>query len=90
MARNQRRPLLHGLVLALIAFGVFSSVFVSKAFPLDLDRGTIAGLSLPSVGVSTPDVPVLTAAVLPDTIAREEFEDGLLVISGEATAEPTS
>ena len=80
--------MLHGLVLALIAFGVFSSVFVSKAFPLDLDRGTIAGLSLPSVGVSTLDVPVLTADVLPDTIAREEFEDGLLVISGEATAEP--
>ena len=84
MSRNQRRPVLHALVLALIAFGVFSSVFVSKVFPLDLDHGPIAGLSLPSVGVSAPDVPVLTAGVLPDTIAREEFEDGLAVISGEA------
>ena len=79
--------MLHGLVLALIAFGVFSSIFVPKAFPLDLDHGPIAGLSLPSVGVSAPDVPVLTADVLPDTIAREEFEDGLLVVAGEAPAE---
>lgn len=76
--------MLHALVLALIAFGVFSSVFVSKVFPLDLDHGPIAGLSLPSVGVSAPDVPVLTAGVLPGTIAREEFEEGLAVIAGEA------
>lgn len=89
-ARGRRRPLLHGLILALIAFGVFSSVFVSKTFPLQLDDPTpITGLSLPSVGAPAPEEPVLTSSALPDTVRRGEAKHVLAAPTEEPTATAT-
>ena len=91
LAREQRRPILHALVLALIAFALFSSVFVSKTFPFQLrDSAPIAGLSLPGIGASPREEPVLTSAVLPETMRREELVQALAITisqpAGEAVA----
>jgi murein DD-endopeptidase MepM/ murein hydrolase activator NlpD len=52
---------------------VFSSVFVSKTFPLQLDDpASITGLSLPSVGAPAPEEAVLTASAIPGTVRRGE------------------
>lgn len=74
VARERRRPVLHALVLALLAFGLFSSLFVSKTLPFQLERtASISGLTLPGTGVSMREEP-LTASVLPETVRREELE----------------
>ncbi len=79
------RPLLHGFILALIAFAVLSSVFVSKAFPFQLERsGPITDLSLPSAGASPPEEPVLVAGAVPDTMRRQDLE-AFMVAAAEAS-----
>ena len=89
LARERRRPVLHGLVLALILFGALSSLFVSKTFPFALDNGVpITGLSLPSLGVSRPSQPVLTSDVLTSTVRREDMSQALAAYAGEADARP--
>jgi murein DD-endopeptidase MepM/ murein hydrolase activator NlpD len=84
LARNQRRPVLHGLLLGLIAVGVLSSVFVSQAFPFESSEPSfsISGLSLPSVEVAQPVDAVITASAMPDTVSRAEFEGQLARLSG--------
>ncbi|MEX1255067.1 MAG: M23 family metallopeptidase [Dehalococcoidia bacterium] len=100
MARR-RRPLLHGFVLGLIAFGVFSSVFVSKTFPFQLDNSaTVTNLSLPSLGAAPPEEAVLTSGIVPDTMRRQDLERYVAAVSGTelppapgaeaATAAPTA
>jgi murein DD-endopeptidase MepM/ murein hydrolase activator NlpD len=72
---THRRPLLHGFVLGLIAFGVFSSIFVSKTFPFQANDGTpVTNLSLPSLGAAPPEEPVLTSGVVMDTMSRQDLE----------------
>ncbi len=89
-ARRRRRPLLHGLVLGLICFGVFSSLFVSKTFPLQLEgEAPIAGLTLPSVGAQAAEEPVLTASVLPGTVRRGEEEEAVQATTADPTATET-
>ncbi len=74
VARERRRPVLHALVLALIAFGLFSSLFVSKTLPFQLERtASITGLTLPGTGVSMREEPLM-ASVLPETVRRQELE----------------
>lgn len=86
-------------MLALIAFGVVSSVFVSKTFPFQLQSAdvAIADLSLPSVSIEAPPDPVLTAEVMPSTLNSEEYGDALLAFgdgrqganaTATSTAEP--
>ncbi len=90
-ARRRRRPLLHGLVLGLICFGVFSSLFVSKTFPSQLKGDApIAGLSLPSVGAQAVEEPVLTSSALPGTVRRGEAEEAVSGAREEPTATPSS
>lgn len=75
VARQRQRPVLHALVLALIAFGLFSSLFVSKTLPFQLERtASITGLTLPGTGVSMREEP-LRASVLPETVRRQELEE---------------
>ncbi len=75
VARERRRPVLHALVLALIAVGLFSALFVPKTFPFQLERtAPITGLTLPGTGVTMREEP-LTASVLPDTVRRQELEE---------------
>ena len=75
-------------MLALIATGLFSSYFLSQSFPFHLQRGApISGLSLPGLGSSPHEEPVLTSGVLPDTVRRVELEDEVMAAltgTGEA------
>jgi murein DD-endopeptidase MepM/ murein hydrolase activator NlpD len=89
-ARRRRRPLLHGLILGLIAVGALLTFYFPQA--LTADGGdpafaSVSGLAVPSIGVSRQDEPVLTSSVLTDTVRRDEMEDGLNVLAGE-TATP--
>lgn len=86
IARVQRRSLLHLLLLSLILAGAFLSVFYSQAFPFQVQSSVaITGLSLPSIGASpNAEEPVLTSAVLPRTIRRDEQADALQALSGVA------
>jgi len=91
LARERRRPVLHGVVLALILFGALSSLFVSKTFPFALDNGVpITGLSLPNLGVARPAEPVLTSDVLTSTVRRDDVIEAMLAYAGEATVEPAA
>lgn len=87
VARERRRPVLHALVLALIAFGLFSALFVPKTLPFQLERtASISGLTLPGTGVSMREEP-LTASVLPDTVRRQELEAAFVVTLTEPALE---
>lgn len=46
----------------------------------------ISGLSVPSIGVSRQDEPVLTSSVLSDTVRRDELDEGLRAMAGETPA----
>jgi len=82
LARDRRRPLLHAIILAIIAFGVFSSVFVSKTFPFQLSENvSISGLSLPSLGGPASQEAVLTSGALPDTVGRADMERALRALA---------
>jgi murein DD-endopeptidase MepM/ murein hydrolase activator NlpD len=79
--------MLHGLILGLILFGAFLSFFASNTFSFQLDdTAPITGLSLPGIGVSRSEEPVLTSAVLPETVRGEDMEEGLLATSGQPVA----
>jgi murein DD-endopeptidase MepM/ murein hydrolase activator NlpD len=88
---QRRRPLLHGFVLAPIAFGVLSSVFVSKAFPFQADNANaVTSLSLPSLGAVPPEEAVLTSGVVRDTMRRQDLERYVAAVSGtELPATPS-
>jgi murein DD-endopeptidase MepM/ murein hydrolase activator NlpD len=90
MARR-RRPLLHGFVLGLIAFAVFSSIFVSKTFPFQLDNSaTVTNISLPSLGAAPPEEAVLTSGIVSDTMRRQDFERYVAAVSGTEVPAPAS
>lgn len=86
LARERRRPMLHGLVLGLILFGAFASLFASRAFQLN-DSAAITGLSLPGLSAARSEEPVLTSAVLPNTVRRKELAEGLLAYAGQTAPE---
>lgn len=86
LARERRRPMLHGLVLGLILFGAFASLFASRAFQLN-DSAVITGLSLPGLSAARSEEPVLTSAVLPGTVRRKELAEGLLAYAGQPAPE---
>lgn len=76
--------------MGIIALGVLSSIFVSKTFPFQTEHSNpIAGLSLPSVAVVEPEDPVLTSAVLPQTVERGQVEAALGISSGDGSAQVT-
>ena len=84
IARERRRPVLHVVVLGLIALGAAFSFFFSH-FPFDVhSSAAVTGLSMPGIGAVPSDQPVLTSNVIPDTVHRDELEEGLRVISGQA------
>src|SRR3990172_4846270 len=88
LARQRQRPMLHGLVFALILFGAFSSIFISKTFPFQLNESApVAGLSLPRFGAAAREQPVLTSDALPVTVRREEMSRALRAFAGEAVGD---
>lgn len=77
---------MHGLVLVLMVAGVCFSFLLSQGFPFQLERSvTVSGLSVPGVGASATGDPVLTSNVLPDTVRRDELQDGLNALSGNGS-----
>ncbi len=81
-ARGRRRPLLHGLVLGLIALGVCFSVFFSRTFPFDFGQSSATnGLSVPGIGAAPADQQVLTSNVLPKTV-RSTQGDNTVTVAG--------
>ena len=91
LARERRRPLLHGVVLAVILTAAFASLFLSKSFTFEASTGVaIKGLSLPSIGAVPASEPVLVSPALPDTIRREEVASAVeaLVNGGEVAGSP--
>ena len=84
-ARARRRPVLHGLMLGLIALGVVCSVLVSRTFPFGRDDGaTITGLALPNIGASSSADQVLVSSVLPSTVRREQTAQALSALADPA------
>ena len=78
--------MMHGLVLGLMGAGVCFSFFLSQGFPFELERTVaVSGLSVPGTGAAATNEPVLTSDVLPDTVRRDELEDGLGVLSGDVS-----
>ena len=82
LARERRRPIVHGVVLALILTAAFTSLFLSKSFSFEASSGVpITGLSLPSIGASPASDPVLAAPALPGTVRREDVGPALSLIA---------
>jgi murein DD-endopeptidase MepM/ murein hydrolase activator NlpD len=62
------------------------SFFLSQGFPFQLERSVaVSGLSVPGTGAAATGDPVLTSDVLPDTVRRDELEDGLNALTGNAS-----
>jgi murein DD-endopeptidase MepM/ murein hydrolase activator NlpD len=90
IARGRRRPMLHFIVLGLMATGAAFS-FLFSQFPFEVhSSAAVTGLSMPGIGAVPTEQPVLTSSVIPDTLRRDELEEGLRVINGEAPAIDTS
>ncbi len=87
LARERRRPLIHGVVLAVILTAAFASLFLSKTFTFEASVGvSIRGLSLPSIGAVPASEPVLVSPALPDTIRREEVAPALEALANGGVA----
>jgi murein DD-endopeptidase MepM/ murein hydrolase activator NlpD len=62
---------------------------VPTALPFHGNESTVlAGLSIPSIGVSRADGPVLTSSVMTNTVRQSEMDQGLRQLAGE-TVTPT-
>ena len=91
LARERRRPLIHGVVLAVILTAAFASLFLSKSFTFEANSGvSIKGLSLPSIGAGPASEPVLVSPALPSTVRREEVAPALQALAngGEVAGSP--
>ncbi len=87
-ARKRQRPLLHGAVLGLIGVGVLLAFYFPTALSLHSEeQASISGLSIPNIGVSRQDAPILASSGVTDTVRRDELERGLDALAGE-TAMP--
>jgi murein DD-endopeptidase MepM/ murein hydrolase activator NlpD len=82
--------MLHGVVLGVISISALVTFFFPKAASFYQDEpAQVSGLSVPAIGGSQDEGPVLTSSVLTTTIDRDEQEDGLLALSGQPpTAQP--
>jgi len=80
---------LHGVVLGLISVGVLLTFFFPKALSFhDNQTATISGLSVPNIGVSRQDEPILASSAVTNTVSQDDLERGLNALAGE-TATPT-
>ena len=69
--------------------GVLLAVYFPTALSFhENDTASISGLSIPNIGVSRQDEPILASVVTTDTVRRAELEDGLSALAGEKTATP--
>jgi murein DD-endopeptidase MepM/ murein hydrolase activator NlpD len=86
---GRRRPVLHGVVLGVVALAASLSFFASKAIPFgdEPSSSPITGLALPSIGAPRPQQEtVMTSEVLSGTLRREEVGEAFQVFAGEAPA----
>jgi murein DD-endopeptidase MepM/ murein hydrolase activator NlpD len=69
--------------------GAFFAYFASSAFPFEAENtAPITGLSLPSVGSTRAEEPVLASSVITSTIRREDMGEAL-AFAADPTAVPT-
>jgi murein DD-endopeptidase MepM/ murein hydrolase activator NlpD len=75
------------VILGLISVGALLAFYFPTALSFHSgETAAISGLSVPSIGVSRQDEPVLTSSVLTDTVRRDELEQGLRAVAGETPA----
>ncbi len=75
-------------MLGLISVGVLLAFYFPTALSLHSEeQASISGLSIPNIGVSRQDAPILASSGVTDTVRRDELERGLDALAGE-TAMP--
>lgn len=80
--------MLHGVVLGLISVGVLLAFFFPKALSFHNNEAVaISGLSVPNIGVSRQDEPILASAVLTNTVHSDDAQQGPNALAGD-TATP--
>jgi murein DD-endopeptidase MepM/ murein hydrolase activator NlpD len=90
-ASRAARSVVHAFLLALISTGASLAYFFPEHVPFTHHPGaaTISGLSLPSIGPPREQAVVVTSEVLPKTVRREQVDQGLRALAGEAVPAAT-